>query len=656
MFTGITPARLTLTIDGTPWSETFQDVYHSADGGLGQARHVFLGGNDLPARWRDRRHFVIVETGFGLGLNFLATWAAWREDPRRPRCLHFVSVEKNPFHADDLLRAHERWGELQPLARQLVDAWPVLMPGFHRLHFEAGRVTLTLLFGDALDMLRQLSARADAFYLDGFAPTANPDMWSAPLFGQVRRLAAPGASCATWSVAALVREGLAAAGFMTEKCPGFGQKREMLRGRLRVEAHWDGTAQTAHGAARQAIVIGAGLAGTAAAERLAARDWNVTLVERGSAPAQGASGNRQGVLRPLPNLDDNRLARLIRAGFLYARRHLDALGAENLPVRWAPCGVLHLAREPKHEALQRRLVAEQMPPPEYLQFLEREAAVRLAGWPVEAGGWWFPTGGWVSPPSLCAANLGRHAGRIDARFGVSVGRIERRADTWLLLDHADRPIAEAPTVILANGAAAAELEQTAALPLRTALGQATYLPVDATPTLDIVVCRLGYVTPALDGIRCAGATFDTAATEAVVTATAHQENLARLHYMLPGFAANIGADRLQGRASLRPLSPDRLPMIGALPRGGEVPRSHEGLDDLPRLPGLFGLLGYGARGLVWAQLAAELLASQLEGDPLPLEADLVAAVDPARFLLRAWRRGIPLSDRGTGSAPSPSKL
>lgn len=650
MFVPLTPARLALTIDGTPWSETFNDVYHSADGGPGQSRHVFLGGNDLPVRWHGRDRFVIVETGFGLGLNFLVTWAAWRADAHRPRCLHFVSAEKHPFVADDLARACERWPELQPLARQLVAAWPPLLPGFHRLHFDAGRVTLTLLFGDALDMLRQLSARADAFYLDGFAPAVNPEMWSAPLLGQVRRLAAAGATCATWSVAAPVREGLAAAGFLTQKWPGFGQKREMLSGRLRADVPASADAHAHGDATRQAIVIGAGLAGTSIAERLAARDWHVTVIERGSAPAQGASGNHQGVLRPLPNLDDNRLARLTRAGYLHARRHLDALGAENLPLHWAACGVLHLAREPKHEALQRRLIAEQMPPPEYLQFLEREAAAERAGWAVETGGWWFPGGGWVSPPSLCAANLARHAVRIDARFATSVRRIEHGAHAWLLFDDADRLVAEAPMVILANGAAAAELEQTSALPLRTAVGQATYLSADATPPLDIVVCRLGYVTPALDGIRCAGATFDTVAKEAVVTAAGHDENLARLQYMLPGFAANIAVEALQGRASVRPLSPDRLPMVGALPRASEDGAGAEELARLPRWPGLFGLLGYGARGLVWAQLAAELLASQLEGEPLPLEADLVAAVDPGRFPLRTQRRRARAAPGGTPGA------
>ena len=204
----IEPAKLEFTPDGTPWSSRFGDVYHSQDGGLGQSRHVFLGGNHLPARWQGRERFVIVETGFGLGLNFLTTWAAWREDPARCDRLHFISIEKHPFNADDLARAHARWPELNGLATRLREHWPALTPGMHRLWLEDGRVALTLVFGDASRALEQLSARADAFYLDGFSPARNPALWSARLCHQLAAIANPGATLATWSVAGEVRRQL----------------------------------------------------------------------------------------------------------------------------------------------------------------------------------------------------------------------------------------------------------------------------------------------------------------------------------------------------------------------------------------------------------------------------------------------------------------
>src|SRR3989454_5719536 len=258
------PARLEFAADGTPWSEEFGDVYHSAAGGPAQARHVFLAGNRLPERWAGRERFSSLETGFGLGLNFLATWQAWRRDPARCGRLHFVSVEKHPFTLSSLRVLHSRYPEFENEAAQLHACWPMLVPGAHRLELDAGRVVLTLLFSD-IKLLRELRLAADAIYLDGFSPARNPDMWSHALLRAVSRLAGPGATAATWSVAAPVRAALESAGFAVEKSAGFGSKREMLLARYIRKANPVSTPR------RNALVIGAGLAGAAICERRCAR-------------------------------------------------------------------------------------------------------------------------------------------------------------------------------------------------------------------------------------------------------------------------------------------------------------------------------------------------------------------------------------------------
>jgi len=619
-------AELAFDGNGTPCAPAYGDIYHAAAGGLEQARHVFLGGNDLPQRWQSRETFTILETGFGLGLNFLAAWQAWRDDPQRPTRLHFVSVEKHPFRIDDLARLHEAWPELAPLAAELRAQWPLLMPGLHRLHF--GAVTLTLAFGDALDLLPQLVAQADAFFLDGFSPAKNPELWSDAVIGELRRLAASGATLATWAVTGDVRRRLASADFLLEKRPGFAAKRQMLVGRL------PGAVSPAPTFSDHRIaIIGAGIAGTSIAERLAARGFDVTLIDSAAGPASGASGNPVGIIRPLPSLDDNRLSRLLRAGYLHATRHLAALEAAGLPLRWTRCGVLHLARDPQHEETQRRAIAEQSPPAEFARFVEREEAARLAGWPVEAGGWWFPGGGWIAPPSFCAANLARHADRITSRFGTRVSSLERHGGLWLLRAADGSVIAEAPQVVLAAGAHVGRLVPERLLPVWPGRGTVSLLPAGDLPALDTarecVICRLGYVTPALEGIRCAGATMarEEFSEDAAPRIEDHLENLHRLDMILPGYARALDVTRLPGRTSFRPMSPDRLPLAGVLPpAAGETP------------DGLHVLSGFGARGLVWATLTAELLASRIAGDPLPLETDLAAACDPARFHIKPPRR------------------
>ena len=225
-------AELRLIDGGVPYSSQFDDIYHSTDGGLEQARQVFLAGNELPARWKPGSSFRLLETGFGLGLNFLATWQAWQTTAPPDGHLEFISIEKYPFCRQDLQQLYLQWPDLAPLASQLLAQWPEPSPGVHRLEFRDDRVTLTLLLGDAFDMLPLLAGPIDAFYLDGFAPSKNPELWSPPLFSQLARLATPGCTCATYTVAGVVRRGLQAAGFEVSKQPGFGGKRQRLCGRF----------------------------------------------------------------------------------------------------------------------------------------------------------------------------------------------------------------------------------------------------------------------------------------------------------------------------------------------------------------------------------------------------------------------------------------
>ncbi len=224
-------ARLELGPDGTPVSEQYGDVYHTAAGVHAQARYVFICGNGLPGRWQGCSEFSLLETGFGLGLNFMATWLAWRNDPQRSDSLQFISVEKHPFPTADLALAHRAWPEFSDLSEALCAAWPELLPGEHRVILDEGRVVLRLLFGDACEVMASLDASVDAIYLDGFSPAKNPELWSPAVCRQLARLAHPGTSLATWSVAGSVRRALAAAGFEVARCQGFAGKRQLLSGR-----------------------------------------------------------------------------------------------------------------------------------------------------------------------------------------------------------------------------------------------------------------------------------------------------------------------------------------------------------------------------------------------------------------------------------------
>lgn len=599
----LVPARLAFDAGGVPYSEAYGDVYHSADGGPGQARHVFLAGNALPERWRARRSFTVVETGFGLGLNFLVTGAALLEDPRAPSSLHYVSVEKHPFRKDDFATALARYPELSALASELLAAWPLCMPGFHRLHLARGRVTLTLLLGDAQALLPQLEARADAFYLDGFAPEKNPELWSAGVMAELARLAAPGATFATWTVAGAVRAALAEAGFAPERRAGFGRKREMLAG------SFPGRAEDAPARDRRVAIVGAGIAGTSCAERLAARGWEIALIERHGAPAREASGNPVGLLRPALHLEGTALARLSHVALGYALRHFCGLEREGRVLPWKQSGVLRLARDAAHMQRFEEIARANAFPADFARCVDAAEAARIAGRAVRGPGWWLPSAGWVSPPELCAAQIER-AG-IRRVFSAEALRITASGDAWRI-EGAEGVLAEAPHVILAAAGNADVLLPDAPLPLTPVRGQVSFAPPGQR--LDVPVGGDGFVAPAAGGFVF-GATFQLDDPGSEPRAADHASNLARAESLLPGFAAGLDPARLAGRVAFRATTPDRLPIYG----------------ELPAYSGGRAALGLGANGLLWAPLCAEWLASGLEGEPLPLERDLAAAIDPGRF-------------------------
>ena len=584
----LVPAKLEF-VDGVPYSTAFGDLYHSAAGGVAQARQVFLQGNQVVERWAGRERFVILETGFGAGLNFLATWQAWRRDPARCRRLHFVSVDKHPFALADLQELHSRYPELKSEASELHASWPVLVPGAHRLEFDAGNVVLTLFFSD-IKVTRELRLAADAFYLDGFAPAKNPDMWSPAILRNLSRLAAPGATAATWSVAAEVRKALQETGFAVEKRPGFGGKRE------RLIARHEKPGRTPFIPERSAAVVGAGLAGAAVCERLCARGWDVTLYERHAAPAQEASGNHAGSFHPIVTPDDSILARLTRAAFLASLRRFAAL--QNL--RWDPCGVLQLARDGKEEASQRKALASLGLPPEYAQHVTAQEASAHAGVPLATSGVWFPRGGWIQPRSLVEAQLGACGNRLSIKYGTEL-----------------KALPEAPVVILANSSEAPKLHPVPQLRLRRVRGQLTYVPASEIEPPHAVVLRGGMVLPPVEGLCAVGASYDLDDEDPHPRSDSDEGNLARMAGIV-SFSGNLSS--LESRVAFRAVAPDRVPVVGKL---GE---------------GVYGAFAYGSRGLIWAALAAECLAAELEGEPLPLEGKLVDAMDPGRFARRARLR------------------
>jgi tRNA 5-methylaminomethyl-2-thiouridine biosynthesis bifunctional protein len=646
--------RLVRDADGAPYSERYGDVYASRDGALGQARHVFLAGVGLPEAWHGHNQFVVLETGFGLGINFLVTWQAWRADPQRPRRLHFVSVEKHPLAAEDLLAAAPP--DVRPLAEALVRQWPLPMAGLHRLEFDGGDVCLTLALGDARDLLPQLVLGADAIFLDGFAPSRNPEMWEPALLKAIGRCARPGARLATYTTAKSVRTALVAAGFDLHVRPGYASKREMLCGRYaprwRVRRH---EPPPPYAGERSAIVIGAGLAGSTCAHALSRRGWAVQVIERATAPASGASALPWGLLHPQMATDDAPLARLTRVGVATTHaalaRSVPTGEVDGQPI--VQCsGVFQMADGDATWARWQSAIARLGMPRDYVEVLDQAMAAQRVGMAPGRGGLWWPQGALVSPARWCGALLADGTKMLRG----DVDRLGMGRAGWTALDAEGHVLAAAPMVIVAAALASPALLGMTRARVQTIRGRIAFLDPAPFANLRAPITGDGYLLRDPDGGVAAGATYEITlpgdgSETSLSEARALQSNLERVQRLL---ATPPVVDAFGSFDGLRCVARDRLPLAGAVPDeiaaravGRDLRGGH--LADVPRQPGLFACFALGSRGLTLAPLLAELIAASIEGEPLPIERALAGVVDPARFLLDSLRRGAAL--QGVHSDP-----
>ena len=588
--------------DGQPRSRLYDDVYFSAEDGLAEARAVFLAGCGLPQAWAGpdfpaAGRFVVGELGFGTGLNILALIDLWRRTRPPQGRLHIFSVEAHPITAPDARRALAHWPELADLAERLTTAWPGRARGPHRVEFADLGVILDVAVGEVEDALRGWDGRADAWFLDGFAPARNPAMWRDAVLALVAARSAPGAVAATFTVAGQVRRGLAAAGFTVARAPGFGRKRERLTARL--------PGSTPPGsAARRVAIIGAGIGGAAAARAVRALGGEA-LVFDATARGAGASGNPVALVTPRLDAGLAEPAQL----FAQAFRRATALYAEQRGAIVAH-GALQFAVQPQDAVRFDKIAGSDLFEPGAIETLSAAQTGERAGEAAPRG--LALNDGLVIEP---AAVLAAWAPDVSA---ATVSRATPSDPGWRLTDATGAVLASVDAVILAAGLAIEDLSP--GLPLSAVRGQASWTASGDPPP---AAAFGGYAIPMRDGVLF-GATNDRGDTACDVRPQDHRRNLATLAEGLPRLAERLADAPLEGRASIRVATPDYMPVAGAAP-GADA--------------GLFVLGGFSARGFTLAPLLAEHVAALALGAPSPLPGPLAALVDPARFARRAARRG-----------------
>jgi tRNA 5-methylaminomethyl-2-thiouridine biosynthesis bifunctional protein len=590
------PPRIAFEPDGFPNDLDHNDGFYSRSGGLAETETVFLSGCGLPERWQGRPAFTIGELGFGTGLNILATIRLWLDTRHHDGWLHLVTFEAHPMEQADAARALSAWPELAPLAERLLARWPVQAYGVQRLTFEGWRVTLTVHVGSAAEMLPRAILQADAWFLDGFAPSRNPQMWSPALLDDVYRCAAPGCVVATYSAARSVRDGLESAGFTVNRLPGHGHKKHRLQAvkPARHEGHAEANPQSA-------IVVGGGVAGAVAAFTLRQRGLSVTVIDPDPCGRYKASNNPAALVMPRLDRGDTATARFHKAAFLLAADRLGQLPA----TCFQRIDVTERPRAERDAPRMADLIADPPLPPRMLSGDQRGHLVHRAGGVV------FP-----------------HALRNYLLAGLpvidtAIGSVALEAGGWACRNPHGDAIGVADVCVLACGPQIGALLPGFDLPLEGRAGQISLSdPVHPLDQAELPVAGGAYALQ-FETWLLYGATFDPWPMEGApptTTREGHSRNLEGLRKLSPALAGSIDPHSTWGRTSVRVAMPDRMPLAGQL------------------APGLMALGALGSRGFSTAWLCAEVIASLLLSEPCPVDEGTLAALAPMRFAQRAAKR------------------
>ena len=597
-----------------PISKQFGDVYFSKDNGLLETRHVFLNGNDLTERLsqlHDYQYFCVGETGFGTGLNILTLWQLWQQVRLDNHShLHVVSVEKFPLNKADLIRALNVWTELKPLAEKLIQQYPLPIAGCHRLSFPEERFSIDLWLGDAQDIFPTIpkTQTVNAWFLDGFAPSCNPDMWQANVLDHMVRLSDFGTTFASFSVAGIIKRGLKQHGIQISRPRGFGHKREMLK------AIWLDTSQTETQSQdsettiaappksetskqRKIAIIGAGIAGLSSAWAFAQRGHQVTIYEQNE-PLSGASGNPLALLNPKLCPIEQAHEHLMTLSWQHALNFYPQFKAFR-PIQVQQIALKNadelsgLVEQYPENVLTANTTLECFPETEFPSLTLHQA-------------------GAVSPHQLRDEIL-QHANiRIEK---VKISRLES-TDSQVTLWQDQQIIAITDHAIVCCAKQSAELFENYPV-LKPIRGQVSWVENSQRPlALDQAYSYGGYCMQLDTAQLILGASFYPNRDDVEVLAADHVHNYELIHNVFPKYAQGLpSVDTWQGRASVRAQSLDYLPLVGKIQNFGQI----------------YTFAGLGSKGFLFAPLCSEILAALILGELCPVPQSLLDKLNPQRF-------------------------
>ena len=647
-------------VAGTPRSVDFDDDYYSPTNGLAESSYVYIEGAEIVPRIKALKAgqtLTIAELGVGTALNLALLLQAWSLFAPADAHCHYIGIEKYPLRRAQLAQVNAQWEALVEINEVIRSRWPAPIPGCHRRNSILPGFSADFWWGDANDVLSDLQGYQqtwiDVWFLDGFSPARNESMWGEAVIDRLMPLSKPEAIITTFTAAGHVRRALEHNGFSVTKRTGFGGKRECMAATLsnrpalkavRFDTDWD---QPKHCASpKNCLVIGAGLAGSHIARKLAEAGCTVTVLERNSL-ASGGSSQPQGVIYTRPSHKHGKLADFSLAAYCLSTDHHQQLFSHQQlyeGVDGEMSGYIQLRDADKLTLLTSAFADEDSP----VKFVTPQEASRIAGIPLDRGGMYFPDSGWLNPAGVCRSLINHP--KITLVEGVGAVK-PRQLDSglWAAENQKGQTIAVGDTVILTTAWQATDSTGLDFLPLQPIRGQTTQLSSNGVLTkMRCTVCHDGYTPPARSGEHCIGATYGLNETTLEERAEDHHLNLSQLASNVPSLTGALSEQRLTGIAAVRCATSDYLPIAGPVPDKIAFNRIFEGLRhdrkrhidaQQPNIEGLWVFTGLGSRGLTSAPLLSEMLVSMMFQRPPPLPRYLMQAVSPARFLRRRLIKG-----------------
>lgn len=643
-----------------PHSKSFNDVYYSDESGIEESKYVFLQHNSLSARFSSLENgkFIIAETGFGAGINFLSTCELWHDVVKDSSTLHYISIEKYPLHPSDIYKILQNFPTLSELAKKLIAQYYVLLSGYHRIKISSN-IYLTLIIGDVCEKLPELDLKVDAWFLDGFSPNKNHVMWNDLTIKEISRLSKKETTFATYTASSQVRNTLIKFGFQVNKDKGFGRKREMLYGKCtenniehlpnKFYKPYYHHGKSGLSTGKKIVIIGAGISGAATAYSLAKRGYNVTVLEKEKDIALGASGNYQGMLYGTWSIFGGEMMELSSSAYRYSNFLIKSLLDSD--INYQECGIIQLSHNEKQYKRNQQLVKEILPN-DFIKYVNQEEIAKISGYNIqkEVDGIFFYHGLWLNPPSLVNALLDHI--NINVKLNSYVTDIIFENEHWNL--NIDSKYEQFDAVVICNSFMVNQFDMTSFIPLRKIRGQIS-IANSSSHNLKCVICGDGYITPKMADKFTLGATFDFINHSTEINQLDNTKNTDNFKDILPEIINNLEINNLEGRASLRASPYDYMPVVGP------VADQNSFINDFAKLskdknskfnkvcsylPNMYVNVGHGSKGMLTAPFCGEIIADYIDDTPIAASEKLRQSLHPNRFLVNNLIRNTNKKNQG----------